>query len=72
VQEAVLRAYRVFDGLRGEARPWLLAIVRNSCPELAAGQPARGTAGFDDARGRAHRGKQPRNARPAANATGAC
>jgi len=31
VQEAVLRAYRYFDGLRGEAKPWLLAIVRNSC-----------------------------------------
>jgi RNA polymerase sigma-70 factor, ECF subfamily len=31
VQEAVLRAYRFLDGLRGEARPWLLAIVRNSC-----------------------------------------
>jgi len=27
----VLRAYRFFDGLRGEPRPWLLAIVRNSC-----------------------------------------
>jgi RNA polymerase sigma-70 factor (ECF subfamily) len=30
VQEAILRAYRGFDGFRGEdARPWLLAIVRN-------------------------------------------
>lgn len=30
VQEAVLRAYRAFDGFRGgDARPWLLAIVRN-------------------------------------------
>jgi RNA polymerase sigma-70 factor (ECF subfamily) len=29
VQEAYLRAYRFFDGLRGEPRPWLLAIVRN-------------------------------------------
>jgi RNA polymerase sigma-70 factor (ECF subfamily) len=28
-QEAALRAYRFFDGLRGEARPWLLSIVRN-------------------------------------------
>ncbi|HZD19532.1 MAG TPA: sigma factor, partial [Burkholderiales bacterium] len=28
LQEAMLRAYRHFDGLRGEARPWLLAIVR--------------------------------------------
>jgi RNA polymerase sigma-70 factor (ECF subfamily) len=32
VQEAFLRAYRYFDGLRGgETRPWLLAIVRNTC-----------------------------------------
>jgi len=30
-QEAMLRAYRHLDGLRGEARPWLLAIVRNAC-----------------------------------------
>ena len=29
VQEAVLRAFRGFDGLRGDARPWLLTIVRN-------------------------------------------
>jgi RNA polymerase sigma factor (sigma-70 family) len=29
VQEAVLRAYRFHDGLRGEPRPWLLSIVRN-------------------------------------------
>jgi RNA polymerase sigma-70 factor (ECF subfamily) len=32
VQEAVLRAYRFFDGFHGgDARAWLLAIVRNSC-----------------------------------------
>jgi RNA polymerase sigma-70 factor (ECF subfamily) len=30
LQEAMLRAYRHFDSLRGEARPWLLAIVRNA------------------------------------------
>ena len=30
-QEAILRAYRFFDGLRGEAKPWLLSIVRNAC-----------------------------------------
>lgn len=30
VQDAMLRAFRAFDGLRGaDARPWLLAIVRN-------------------------------------------
>jgi RNA polymerase sigma-70 factor (ECF subfamily) len=48
VQEAVLRAYRFFDGLRGEARPWLLAIVRNSCFSwLQINRPAD-MAGFDD------------------------
>jgi len=32
VQEAMLRAYRFFDRFRGgEARAWLLQIVRNSC-----------------------------------------
>jgi len=32
VQEAFLRAFRSFDGFRGDnARPWLLAIVRNTC-----------------------------------------
>src|SRR3954463_7871699 len=30
VQEAMLRAFRAFDDLRGkDAKPWLLAIVRN-------------------------------------------
>jgi RNA polymerase sigma factor (sigma-70 family) len=32
VQEAYLRAFRFFDGLRdGNTRPWLLGIVRNAC-----------------------------------------
>jgi RNA polymerase sigma-70 factor (ECF subfamily) len=30
-QEAALRAFRFLDGLRGEARPWFLALVRNAC-----------------------------------------
>jgi len=48
VQEAVLRAFRFFEGLRGEARPWLLAIVRNSCLSwLQVNRPAD-LAGFDD------------------------
>ncbi len=35
VQDAYLRAFRFFDHLRGEeARPWLLAIVRNACYSL--------------------------------------
>ena len=32
VQECYLRAFRHFDGLRGEAiKPWLMAILRNVC-----------------------------------------
>jgi RNA polymerase sigma-70 factor (ECF subfamily) len=47
-QEAVLRAFRFFEGLRGEAKPWLLAIVRNSCMTwLQVNRPAD-LAGFDD------------------------
>jgi RNA polymerase sigma factor (sigma-70 family) len=35
VQDAYLRAFRFFDHLHGEeARPWLLAIVRNACYSL--------------------------------------
>ena len=41
LQEAMLRAYRHFESLRGEARPWLLAIVRNACWSwLRANRPA--------------------------------
>jgi RNA polymerase sigma-70 factor (ECF subfamily) len=41
LQDAMLRAYRFFGGLRGEARPWLLAIVRNACFSwLQANRPA--------------------------------
>jgi RNA polymerase sigma-70 factor, ECF subfamily len=48
VQEAVLRAFRFFEGLRGEAKPWLLAIVRNSCLSwLQVNRPAD-LSGFDD------------------------
>ena len=48
VQEAVLRAYRFFGGLRGEAKPWLLAIVRNSCMSwLQVNRPVD-LAAFDD------------------------
>jgi RNA polymerase sigma-70 factor (ECF subfamily) len=41
VQDAVLRAWRAFDQMRGEdVKPWLLAIVRN-CFLTAAGQSGR-------------------------------
>jgi RNA polymerase sigma-70 factor (ECF subfamily) len=49
VQDAMLRAYRFFDGLRGEPRPWLLALVRNACMSwLKANRPAE-LAGMDPA-----------------------
>ena len=49
VQEAFLRAYRYFDGLRGgETRGWLLAIVRNTCfTWLRANRPADVSGGLD-------------------------
>ncbi len=38
VQEAVLRALKYFEGFRdGDARAWLLAIVRNHCHTWRAG-----------------------------------
>ncbi len=40
VQEAVLRAFRGFDGLTGDAKAWLLTIVRN-CHATAARQRQR-------------------------------
>jgi RNA polymerase sigma-70 factor (ECF subfamily) len=41
VQDAMLRAFRAFDGLRGvDAKPWLLAIVRN-CHRTALDQRRR-------------------------------
>jgi RNA polymerase sigma factor (sigma-70 family) len=41
VQDAFLRAFRGFDGLRGaDAKPWLLTIVRN-CHSTAAGRQQR-------------------------------
>jgi RNA polymerase sigma factor (sigma-70 family) len=42
VQEAMLRAFRAFDGFRGDSiRPWLLAIVRNCWRSSAAQTRAR-------------------------------
>jgi len=40
-QEAALRAYRFLEGLRGEARPWFLTLVRNAgMTWLKANRPA--------------------------------
>ena len=47
VQEAALRAYRFLDGLRGDARPWFLTLVRNACMSwLKTNRPAE-LAGMD-------------------------
>jgi RNA polymerase sigma factor (sigma-70 family) len=50
VQEAFLRAFDSFDGMRGDnARPWLLAIVRNTCfTWLARNRPGGGQVSYDE------------------------
>ena len=50
VQEAYLRAWRHYAGFRGgDARPWLLTIVRNCCYTWrSAGPPARDTVSYVD------------------------
>jgi len=50
VQDAYLRAFRAFDGLRGEVmRPWLLAIVRNTSLDwLARHGPGRREVAYDE------------------------
>lgn len=43
VQEAMLRAWRAFDGFRGgDIKPWLLAIVRNCWRNVGAETKRRG------------------------------
>jgi RNA polymerase sigma factor (sigma-70 family) len=53
VQEAMLRAFRAFDGFRGgDAKPWLLAIVRNCWRSAGADERRRkhtALPGEDDA-----------------------
>ena len=47
VQDAMMRAFRAFDGVRGDnVRPWLLAIVRNCWRTRTTAQ--RRTASLDD------------------------
>ena len=50
VQEAFLRAFRFFPSFRGsDARPWLLAIVRNTCwTWMRANRGQEVAAAFDD------------------------
>ena len=51
-QEAMLRAFRFFEGFRGDAaqtKAWLLAIVRNRCYTwLRARNAQRGDSSFDE------------------------
>ena len=50
VQEAYLRAFRFFSGFRGgDARAWLMRIVRNTCYTwLHVNRPLQGATEFDD------------------------
>jgi RNA polymerase sigma-70 factor (ECF subfamily) len=50
VQEAYMRALQYFDSFRGgDARPWLLAIVRKTCfTWLTRNHPAEVRGGFDE------------------------
>ena len=49
VQEAYLRAFRFFDGFQGgDGKPWLLAVVRNTCLTFRSRENAREQAPFDD------------------------
>lgn len=49
-QEAMLRSYRFFSGFHGgEARPWLLQIVRNTCySRLEKNRRVNDTIEFDE------------------------
>jgi RNA polymerase sigma-70 factor (ECF subfamily) len=49
-QEAYLRAFRFFPGFRGgDARAWLMKIVRNTCyTRLQANRPMQNAAEFDE------------------------
>ncbi len=48
VQEAMLRALRYHAGLRGEAKPWLLQIVRNVAYAAIATRRKAAEMPFDD------------------------
>jgi RNA polymerase sigma-70 factor (ECF subfamily) len=49
VQDAMLRAFRAFDGYRGgDAKAWLLAIVRNCWRSAGAAERRRGHIELDD------------------------
>src|ERR1700729_1790104 len=50
VQDAYLRAFRFFPGFRGgDARPWLMKIVRNTCYTwMRSNRPLKEAAEFDE------------------------
>src|SRR5438105_9138044 len=49
VQDAMLRAFRGFDGFRGgDPKPWLLAIVRNCCRNAGAATRRRAQTPLSD------------------------
>jgi RNA polymerase sigma-70 factor (ECF subfamily) len=52
LQDAMLRAFRAFDGLRGgDAKPWLLAIVRNCYLTAVSGRRRQSLVPLPDAEG---------------------
>ena len=49
VQDAMLRAYRSFDGFRGEAvKPWLMTILRNCHRDMLEQKKRHAAAPLDD------------------------
>ena len=49
VQDAMLRAFRAFDGFRGgDAKPWLLTIVRNCWLSAGSASRRRGHTELDE------------------------
>ena len=49
VQDAMLRAFRAFDGFRGgDAKAWILTIVRNCWRSAGAASKRRGHTGLED------------------------
>ena len=52
VQDAMLRAFRAFDGFRGgDVKPWLLAIVRNCSLTAVKGRNRKAHVPLDGAQG---------------------
>jgi RNA polymerase sigma factor (sigma-70 family) len=50
VQDAMLRALKALDGFRGQdAKPWLLAIVRNCCRTVAHKGRSKAAMSLEDA-----------------------